>query len=78
LNKCEICGVKKNLETHHINFQSDCDDLGFVNGKSFHKNETFNLVCLCKKCHDLITYNKIICKGYIATSKGRILEYTTL
>lgn len=74
LSCCEICSSKKDLETHHINFQSNCDQLGFVNNKSFHKNETYNLVSLCKKCHDSITFGKLICKGYIMTTKGRALD----
>jgi DNA mismatch repair protein MutS len=75
LNCCEICGGKRALETHHIHFQSNCDSNGFVNEKSFHKNETYNLACLCKGCHDQITHGKIICTGYTMTTKGRILEY---
>lgn len=74
LSACEICGSKRSLETHHIHFQSDCDANGFVNQKSFHKNEIYNLACLCKKCHDEITYGKIICTGYKMTTKGRVLE----
>lgn len=75
MDNCEICGRKNNLETHHINEQKNCDSNGFVNDKHFHKNEIYNLVCLCNECHKKVTYNKIITNGYIVTTQGIFLDY---
>ena len=49
--------------------------IGKVNGKHFHKNSIFNLSILCKKCHDLVTYNKLIIHGYKDTVTGKFLDY---
>ena len=65
MDNCEICGNTDNLETHHLNEQKNCDYNGFVNDKHFHKNEIYNLVCLCYECHKKVTYNKIKINGYI-------------
>ena len=81
IHKCEVCGYqpKKNgipLDTHHINEQKNCDSLGFVKDKAFHKNEEYNLVSLCKSCHLKIDTGELIIKGYISTTSGRMLDYT--
>src|SRR5690606_33216211 len=59
--ECGICGTKEknlhisNLETHHINFQKDCDNNGVVkNKKHLKKNDKANLIVLCSECHDKI------------------------
>jgi len=75
LDNCQICNSQNNLETHHIEFQSNCDEKGFVKNKHFHKNELFNLVCLCKICHDKITFGKIICTGYKDSLNGTYLDW---
>lgn len=80
ISECEVCGYKpKNesipLDTHHINEQKNCDENGFVKDKSFHKNESFNLVSLCKSCHLKIDTGKLIINGYVSSTSGRILDY---
>lgn len=75
MDNCEICGNTDNLETHHLNEQKNCDYNGFVNDKHFHKNEIYNLVCLCNECHKKVTYNKIKINGYIVTNQGVYLDY---
>jgi DNA mismatch repair protein MutS len=75
LDSCQICNNKEQLETHHIEFQCNTDEKGFVKNKHFHKNEIFNLACLCKECHDKITYNKIICYGYKDSINGKFLDW---
>lgn len=84
VDSCQICGKKNNeqeeyvgmLDTHHINFQSDCDDNGFVIGKSYLKmNNKCNLAILCKRCHVKVHHNRIKVSGYKDTSNGRILDY---
>jgi 5-methylcytosine-specific restriction endonuclease McrA len=51
MNKYEICGSTKNLETDHIIPQSDADSSGFLEKVGYHKNEEYNLAILCKECH---------------------------
>lgn len=52
---CEQCGMK-GTEVHHLQFQRNSDEKGFIKNKSlhhyFHKNKKANLMVLCDKCHD--------------------------
>ena len=41
----------------------------------FRKIQQFNLVPLCKKCHNQVHTNDIIIKGYVSTSNGTKLDY---
>lgn len=75
-DKCNICNEKA-VEIHHISQQKLADEDGYINGK-FHKNDKFNLVCLCEKCHDDVHNGKIEIKGYIQTSNGIVLDYTVM
>ena len=78
MDKCDICKSTKNLETHHIKFQKNCDEVGFILEKKMehiHKNHISNLVVLCEKCHDKIHDNLIIIEGYKETTNGNILDY---
>lgn len=76
---CEICEyipVKDTdiqLDTHHINFQQDSDEINF--NKHFHKNSKHNLVSLCKKCHNKVHNNEIHISGYKMTLNGLKLIY---
>jgi len=64
------------LETHHINFQRNCDENGFIKTKKYlHKNNMSNLVVLCHKCHDSIDTGLIEIDGYKDTSDGKELNY---
>ncbi len=73
--ECHICKSKNHLESHHINFQKDCDDVKVINKPHIKKNAKYNLVILCSKCHDKIDRNEIIVKGWIKTSNGIMLDY---
>lgn len=73
LDKCQVCGEKAQ-EVHHINEQRMADDDGYIDGK-FHKNDKFNLVCLCKKCHDNVHHGNLVINGYQQTTDGVVLEY---
>jgi DNA mismatch repair protein MutS len=73
--ECHICKSKNNLESHHINFQKDCDDVKVKEKPHIKKNAKYNLVILCSKCHDKIDRNEIIVKGWIKTSSGIMLDY---
>lgn len=72
---CEICKSTKNLETHHILFQSTANENGFLES-GIHKNHLSNLSILCKKCHDNVTYNRIIVHGYKQSTNGVFLDWT--
>lgn len=55
VGNCENCG-KKGTEVHHLQYQRNSDEKGFIkNAKTshyFHKNNKSNLMVLCDKCHD--------------------------
>jgi DNA mismatch repair protein MutS len=80
---CQVCGKNNTteentglLDTHHINFQSNCNENGFVIGKShIKKNDKHNLVVLCKKCHYNVHHNKLKINGYKDTSNGPVLDF---
>jgi DNA mismatch repair protein MutS len=46
---CEMCGMKKGAEVHHIHEQHLADENGFIG--HFHKNHPANLMVLCEECH---------------------------
>ena len=74
MTNCYFCSSKNNLESHHINFQKDTDNNGFINKnkkKHIHKNHLSNLIILCELCHDKIHNNEIELKGFIETSNGK-------
>jgi len=64
LEKCQICGCKKNLETHHIVFQKDFIENKHKKKLHLLKNDKSNLVVLCSKCHDEVDRNNIKIKGW--------------
>jgi len=73
VDECSICKKKCNteLETHHINFQKDCEN-GFVKNKPhIQKNQLFNLVVLCDQCHDKIHNDNIKIDSIKMTSRGK-------
>ncbi len=74
--ECHICKCKDHLETHHINFQKDCDEVKVKNKPHIKKNANYNLVILCSKCHDKIDRNEIIVNGWIKTSCSIELDYS--
>lgn len=82
LDACEICNyrpMKKTdlpLDTHHIKFQRTADKNNFTG--HYHKNSKFNLVCLCKQCHNAVHEDLIQIQGYKQTTDGIKLEYTEL
>lgn len=54
--KCEKCKLNPAIEVHHMIFQNEANDKGFItkNGLNFNKNNKSNLLNLCEKCHDNI------------------------
>ena len=51
VDKCSECGTRKDLHTHHIHEQSQSNEYGLIENR-FHKNNKFNLMILCKDCHE--------------------------
>lgn len=75
------CGICKNnnketvYDTHHINFQTDCEK-GFVKEKPhMPMNSKANLVVLCKDCHVKVHQGLINISGYLDTTDGPVLQY---
>jgi len=70
MSECQICNYKPNineipLETHHIIFQKDFKNN--INYDKYHisnKNNKYNLICICNKCHVLLHNKKIFICGW--------------
>jgi DNA mismatch repair protein MutS len=82
MKRCTICHYTpykehhKELESHHINFQ--CDTLldGKIKKKPYlKKNEIYNLVVLCRRCHVMVHQKYIKIYGYQDTTLGPLLNY---
>jgi len=72
---CTICNGTKKLETHHIHFQKDCDDVKVIRKPHIKKNKPYNLVILCSKCHDMIDRKEIVVNGWVQTSDNIKLDW---
>jgi DNA mismatch repair protein MutS len=82
--KCQVCGKRdldaemSALQTHHINFQKDCEN-GFSKEKPHIKmNSKANLAVVCETCHNNIHNNKLSVTGYVSTSSGKLLKVQQL
>jgi DNA mismatch repair protein MutS len=84
VDTCEVCGAGGQLDVHHIDNQCSADKLGIISDPNtnakYHKNNTWNLVNLCKECHHLAhgTSNSgklLVLTGYTETSQGAKLGY---
>ena len=75
--KCEICGKvpsgEETLDTHHIDFQCNADEHGFIG--HMNKDIKGNLISLCKEHHKACHNDTLIIHGYMKTSKGVKLDY---
>lgn len=75
--QCQLCGKTDEtyhvspLETHHINFQKDCENGFAINKPHIKKNSKANLIVLCNECHDKIHHDNLDIEGYVMTSKGK-------
>lgn len=69
------CAVCKNPveDTHHINEQHKADEKGFIN--HIPKDHKFNLIPLCKSCHQKVHAGKLKIEGFKMTSNGLELQY---
>lgn len=79
ISNCEVCLVKLAVDTHHIKFQCTADNqTGMI--EHWHKDSKFNLVGLCKECHQSVHSKppKLHIEGYITTTHGIKLDYKKL
>jgi DNA mismatch repair protein MutS len=81
IDNCGICGSFDNLEVHHLLFQKDANNNGFIDDKvvesgnnGIHKNKAYNLIPICQNCHDDIHNGKKKITGFIQSINGRILK----
>jgi DNA mismatch repair protein MutS len=54
VSMCENCFKNPAKEVHHLQHQSEANDIGLINNSDrvFHKNNLANLMSLCEACHD--------------------------
>jgi DNA mismatch repair protein MutS len=76
---CEVCNDKTATDVHHINQQCDANHNNLIESEEygiFNKNKLWNLVALCKDCHQGVHSSppKIEITGYINTSNGLELQ----
>lgn len=81
--ECEVCNHPEGSDIHHINQQCDADSRGIISTDAegvFHKNSKWNLVCLCKQCHQEVHASPptLELTGYVQTSTGIELKYKRL
>ena len=69
---CYIC-KKRADDIHHIEHQANADENNMIN--HYHKNSAFNLVALCKTCHNNTHNGSITIDGFQSTTKGKKLKY---
>ncbi len=72
---CAICGAPVD-DVHHIQEQKNSDEKGFIG--HVNQNHKFNLIPLCKKHHKLVHEGKININGFVTTSKGLELHYSSI
>lgn len=73
MDKCAVCDNIA-VDTHHIQYQSNADDKGYL--ESHHKNVKHNLVPLCKDCHFKEHNGMLMIEGYAHTSEGTVLIHS--
>lgn len=83
IGKCEICNMLDASDVHHINQQCDTDSSGLldtIEAGIFNKNKLWNLVALCKECHQSVHSfpPRVTITGYIPTSIGLELDFKWL
>lgn len=74
LMSCAVCGNQVD-DVHHIRPQQEAKADGRID--HFHKDHKYNLIPLCKKCHNDAHRGALHIHGFKMTSKGLQLEFTT-
>ena len=83
ISMCEVCNTTVACDVHHINQQCDANHNSLIDSNEygiFNKNKLWNLVALCKECHNSVhnVPSKLEIKGYVNTSIGLELNYKWL
>jgi DNA mismatch repair protein MutS len=73
--ECYFCKTHNKLETHHINWQKDCEDNRVIEKPHINKNSNYNLLTVCQHCHDKIDRGELHVDGFVHTSNGKMLKY---
>lgn len=60
INRCELCGSKRNLEVHHI--------IPIICGGD---NESDNLIAICGNCHTRLTPKRILTRIGLWSEDGK-------
>lgn len=72
MGMCEICNKEKSIEVHHLQYQKNADDNGYIG--SFHKNHVANLLSVCEACHNKLHSESNNGHKRIKTSDGQMIE----
>jgi DNA mismatch repair protein MutS len=72
VERCQVCGSRQGLETHHIRPQADA---AAAAAEGFAMHGPGNLVCLCAGCHDDHHGGRLRIQGWEETSAGRRLVW---
>lgn len=72
LTSCAICNSHVD-DTHHIHEQHTADKSGKIGHVD--KDHTYNLLPICKRCHDQIHAGEIRVQGFVMTSEGLQLSF---
>ncbi|MFH0857132.1 MAG: DNA mismatch repair protein [Candidatus Magasanikbacteria bacterium] len=72
LTNCAVCGSSVE-DTHHISPQQLADSSGHID--HFHKDHKYNLLPLCKNCHERVHTKKLTIHGFVMTDKGLKLNF---
>lgn len=83
LGMCNVCQNNIAVDVHHINQQCDANGIDLIDTLDsgiFNKNKLWNLVALCKACHQAVHSSPVELKieGYITTTSGIELKYIWL
>lgn len=72
LTSCAVCSDTVD-DTHHIRPQQEANKDGRID--HFHKDHKWNLIPLCKKCHQKVHHGKLHIRGFVMTTNGLQLQY---
>ncbi len=72
---CAICGAPVD-DVHHIQEQQKADERGFIG--HINQNHKYNLIPLCKKHHKMVHEGKLNINGFVTTSSGLELHYSSI
>lgn len=75
VSTCVICG-KAVDDVHHIKEQARANKDGFIG--HMNANHKYNLIPLCKEHHKMVHDGTININGFVTTSKGLELHFTSL